>query len=154
MPSVQKSESNGGGRGRRRGPRVASNLSEINVVPLVDVMLVLLIIFMVTAPMMQQGMEVNLPQSRRATAVQAQPIYLTIANDFSRTQRVQLDKDWVPLEFLAERLRQETLARDDKSVFVRIDGQAAVQDFITVSETLREAGIDRIGLMTQPVTRR
>ena len=113
-------------------------------------MLVLLIIFMVTAPMMQQGMEVNLPQSRRSTPVQAQPIYLTITNEFARTQRVQIDKEWVPLEFLGERMRQETAARDDKSVFVRIDGQATVQDFITVSETLRAAGIDRIGLMTQP----
>jgi biopolymer transport protein TolR len=150
MPSVQKSDNSGGGRGRRRGPRVASSLSEINVVPLVDVMLVLLIIFMVTAPMMQQGMEVNLPQSRRATPVQAQPIYLTITSDFSRSQRVQVDKDWVPIEVLGERMRQETMARDDKSVFVRIDGQAAVQDFITVSETLRAAGIERIGLMTQP----
>jgi biopolymer transport protein TolR len=154
MPSVQKSESNGGGRGRRRGPRVASNLSEINVVPLVDVMLVLLIIFMVTAPMMQQGMEVNLPQSRRSPPVQAQPIYVTVPLDFARTQRLQIDQDLVPFEFFGERIRQATLARDDKSVFIRVDGQAPTQDLITVSEALREAGIDRIGLMTQPVTRR
>ncbi|HOC18956.1 MAG TPA: biopolymer transporter ExbD, partial [Vicinamibacterales bacterium] len=60
MPKVQPIETNGGsGRGRSR--RVASSLSEINVVPLVDVMLVLLIIFMVTAPMMQRGLDVNLP---------------------------------------------------------------------------------------------
>lgn len=148
MPSVQKSD--GGGRRRGRGPRVASSLSEINVVPLVDVMLVLLIIFMVTAPMMQQGMEVNLPQSRRSPPVQAQPLYVTIPLDFARSQRVQIDKDLVPIEFLTERMRQATLARDDKSVFVRADGQATMQDFITVSEALRAAGIDRVGLMTQP----
>ena len=57
---------------------MSSSLSEINVVPLVDVMLVLLIIFMVTAPMMQQGLSVNLPQARRADPVSAQPIYVTI----------------------------------------------------------------------------
>jgi biopolymer transport protein TolR len=154
MPSIQKSDNGGGGRGRRRGPRVASSLSEINVVPLVDVMLVLLIIFMVTAPMMQQGMEVNLPESRRSTAVQAQPLYVTIPMDFSRSQRVQIDKDFVPIEFLSERMRQATLTRDDKSVFVRADGQATMQDFITVSEALRAAGIDRIGIMTQPLAAR
>ncbi|CAN5512611.1 ExbD/TolR family protein [soil metagenome] len=154
MPSIQKSDNGGGGRGRRRGPRVASSLSEINVVPLVDVMLVLLIIFMVTAPMMQQGMEVNLPESRRSTAVQAQPLYVTIPMDFGRSQRVQIDKDFVPIEFLSERMRQATLTRDDKSVFVRADGQATMQDFITVSEALRAAGIDRIGIMTQPLAAR
>jgi biopolymer transport protein TolR len=150
MPSVQKSDGNGGGRRRGRGPRVASNLSEINVVPLVDVMLVLLIIFMVTAPMMQQGMEVNLPTSQRARPVQAQPLYVTIPMDFSRTQRVQIDEDFVPMEFFEERIRQATLARDDKSVFIRVDGRGIVQDFVTVSQALRDAGIDRIGLMLQP----
>jgi biopolymer transport protein TolR len=154
MPSVQKSDGGHGGRRRGRGRRVASSLSEINVVPLVDVMLVLLIIFMVTAPMMQQGMEVNLPQSRRSAPVQAQPLYVTIPMDFGRTQRVQIDKDSVPLEFLTERMRQAVAAREDKSVFVRADGQATVQDFTTVTEALRAAGIDRIGLMTQPPTRR
>src|SRR5262245_54255441 len=78
MPKVQQN-GNGGGRGRRaRGARVSTSLAEINVVPLVDVMLVLLIIFMVTAPMMTQGLAVNLPQARRATPVTAQPLYVTI----------------------------------------------------------------------------
>ena len=67
---------------RARGARVSSALSEINVVPLVDVMLVLLIIFMVTAPMMQQGLAVNLPQARKSDPVKAQPIYVTIPATF------------------------------------------------------------------------
>jgi biopolymer transport protein ExbD len=148
MPSVQKHDA-GGGR-RARGTRVSSSLSEINVVPLVDVMLVLLIIFMVTAPMMQQGLAVNLPQARRATPVSAQPIYVTLTADFARTQRVQLDKDTVPIEFLAERVRQATLERDDKSVFIRSDSQASMQDFTTVMDKLKEAGIEKVGFMTQP----
>ena len=87
MPKVQQN-THAGGRGRRgRGARVSTSLAEINVVPLVDVMLVLLIIFMVTAPMMQQGLQVNLPQSRRATPVTAQPIYVTVPADFSRTRQ-------------------------------------------------------------------
>src|SRR6266571_4306747 len=84
-------------------------MSQINVVPLVDVMLVLLIIFMVTAPMMQQGLQVNLPQSRKSTPVAAQPVYVTVPADFSRTRTVQLDKDSVKIDFLAERLRQAIL---------------------------------------------
>src|SRR5919109_2146082 len=64
MPKVQQHGDVGSGRGRRgRGARVATTLSEINVIPLVDVMLVLLVIFMVTAPMMQQGVQVNLPKA-------------------------------------------------------------------------------------------
>ena len=80
MPKVHQTGAAGGRRGR--GARVATSLAEINVVPLVDVMLVLLIIFMVTAPMMQQGLEVNLPQARRADPINAQPVYVTVPADF------------------------------------------------------------------------
>src|SRR5512141_2460953 len=121
MPKVQQLGGNGGGRRRARGARVGTSLAEINVVPLVDVMLVLLIIFMVTAPMMTQGMAVNLPQARRATAVTANPIYVTIPAGFGKTHVVQLDKDDIRLEILQERVKQALLQRDDKSVFVRAD---------------------------------
>ena len=152
MPSVQKQDAGGSGRSRRgRGAHVATSLSEINVVPLVDVMLVLLIIFMVTAPMMQQGLQVNLPQARRATPVTAQPVYVTIPADFSRTRNVQLDKDTVRIDVLAERLRQLFLQRDDKSVFIRPDATVTIQDFTTVTDTLKEAGVEKVGFMTQPV---
>src|SRR6476620_2052626 len=101
MPKVQQT---GGSNGSRRGrsARVSTTLAEINVVPLVDVMLVLLIIFMVTAPMMQQGLQVNLPQARRATPVTAQPIYVTVPADFSRRRIVQIDKDDVRIDFMHE----------------------------------------------------
>ena len=101
--------------------RVASvdSLSEINVVPLVDVMLVLLIIFMVTAPMMQQGLQVNLPQSRARRRCNAQPVYVTIPAAFAADQRLQIGKDEIGIEALGERVRQALLTRDDKSVFLR-----------------------------------
>ena len=118
---------------------MSTSLAEINVVPLVDVMLVLLIIFMVTAPMMQQGLQVNLPQARRSTPVTAQPIYVTVPADFSRTRTVQLDKDTVRIDFLQERVRQAILARDDKSVFIRADAAASVQDLATVMDKLKAA---------------
>ena len=155
MPKVQQHGSNGsGGRRRGRTARVASSLAEINVVPLVDVMLVLLIIFMVTAPMMQQGLEVNLPQSSRARQVNAQPVYVTIPHNFSQTRVVQIDKDQIRLELLGERARQALLMRDDKSVFIRADAAASMQDFWDVTERLKEAGIEKVGLISRPAERR
>ena len=152
MPKLGPASSAPSGR-VGRGRRVSTSLAEINVVPLVDVMLVLLIIFMVTAPMMQQGLQVNLPQARRATPVTAQPIYVTVPADFGRTRMVQLDKDDLKVDFLEERLRQAILTRTDKSVFIRADGAATVQDIATVMDKLKGAGIEKVGWMTKPVER-
>jgi biopolymer transport protein TolR len=154
MPKVHNTGGGSGGARRGRGAFVATSLAEINVVPLVDVMLVLLIIFMVTAPMMQQGLEVNLPQARRADPVTAQPIYVTVPADFSKTRVVQIDKDLVRIDILHERVRQATLMRDDKSVFIRMDAGATGQDLFDVTDKLKEAGIEKVGLMAKPVERR
>jgi biopolymer transport protein TolR len=132
---------------------VSTTLAEINVVPLVDVMLVLLIIFMVTAPMMQQGLQVNLPQARRAAPLTAQPVYVTVPVDFSRTRTVQVDKDTVQIAFLGERVRQALLTREDKSVFIRADGAVTVQDMAAVWDKLKEGGVEKVGMMTKPVSR-
>ena len=150
MPKVHQTAGAGGAR-RGRAAHVSTTLAEINVVPLVDVMLVLLIIFMVTAPMMQQGLQVNLPQARRATPVTAQPVYVTVPADFRQRRTVQLDKDDIRIDFLAERIRQAVLARDDKSVFIRADAGATVQDLATVMDKLKEGGVEKVGWMTKPV---
>ena len=150
MPKIHSSESGGGNR-RARGRRVASSLSEINVVPLVDVMLVLLIIFMVTAPMMQQGLSVNLPQSGRADAVSAQPIYVTIPATFARTRRLMIEKDEIGIDALSERVKQALLTRDDKSIFLRMDASVTAQDIVTVTDRLKEAGVQKLGWSTQPI---
>jgi biopolymer transport protein TolR len=155
MPKVQQHAVAGSGRGRRgRSAFVATSLAEINVVPLVDVMLVLLIIFMVTAPMLQQGLEVNLPQTKHAKPVQAQPIYVTVPADFNRTRVVQLDAKDVRIDILDERVRQVLEGRFDKSVFIRADGAASVQDLMTVTDKLNQAGVDHVGVMSQPLTTR
>ena len=132
---------------------MTTTLSEINVVPLVDVMLVLLIIFMVTAPMMQQGLQVNLPQARRASPVTAQPVTVTVPVDFGKKQTVQLDKEDVPIAFLGERVRQALLVRDEKSVFIRADGAVTVQEMVAVWDKLKEGGVEKVGMMTKPVER-
>jgi biopolymer transport protein TolR len=148
LPSVQQIGASGGRRGRRA--RVGTSLAEINVVPLIDVMLVLLIIFMVTAPMMQQGLQVNLPQARRADPINAQPVTVTVPADFRTTRVVQLGDERVRLDILHERVRQTMLARDDKSVFIRADGAASIQDFLDVTDKLKEAGVEKVGLMSKP----
>src|SRR5688572_13917966 len=112
-------DSTTGSRRGRRGPRVATSLAEINVVPLVDVMLVLLIIFMVTAPMMQQGYGVTLPESRRSQPTESTPISVTVPANFMSTGTVRLGDDEVRLTLLAERVRQELESRTEKNVYVR-----------------------------------
>jgi biopolymer transport protein TolR len=117
-------------------------------------MLVLLIIFMVTAPMMQQGLAVNLPEARRADPVAAQPVYVTVPANFRETQIVQLDKDEFRVELLHERVRQALLMRDDKSVFIRTDGEGRIQDLLEVMDKLKEGGVEKVGIMTKPLERR
>lgn len=156
MPKIHDTGGGNGNGGRRRGrgARVSSSLSEINVVPLVDVMLVLLIIFMVAAPMMQQGLEVNLPQAQRADPVTAQPVYVTVSADFRQSRIVQLDTEEFRVDLLHERVRQALLTREDKSVFVRSDGAASVQDLMEVLDKLKEGGVEKVGVITKPVERR
>jgi len=152
MPKVHQTNGNGSRR-RARGARVGTSLAEINVVPLVDVMLVLLIIFMVTAPMMTQGLPVNLPQARRSQPVSAQPIYVTIPAAFSRDRVVQINNDEVRVDILQERMKQAMLEHDDKSVFVRADGSVAYQDLVFVMDKLKEGGVEKVGLATRPAER-
>ena len=149
MPKVHQTGT-GGGR-RARGARVATSLAEINVVPLVDVMLVLLVIFMVTAPMMQQGLNVNLPQARRADPLNTQPMYVTIPADFQQRRFVQIGEEPVRLEVLHERVRQAVLAKDDKSLFIRMDASVTAQDIFTVIDELKRAGIDKVGFSAKPL---
>jgi biopolymer transport protein TolR len=152
MPKVQQNGGGGSGRGRRaRAVRVSTSLAEINVVPLVDVMLVLLIIFMVAAPMMTQGMAVNLPQARRANPVSAQPIYVTVPASFAKDRIVQIGDDDIRVDILPERVRQALLERTDKSLFVRGDGSVAYKDLVYVIDKLKDAGVEKVGLITVPV---
>jgi biopolymer transport protein TolR len=152
MPKVQQNDGGGSGRGRRaRGLRVSTSLAEINVVPLVDVMLVLLVIFMVAAPMMTQGMAVNLPQARRANPVTAQPIYVTVPATFAKDRIVQIGSDDIRVDILPERVRQALLERTDKSLFVRGDGSVAYKDLVYVIDKLKDAGVEKVGLITVPV---
>ena len=151
MPKVQAVEHNPGGRGRRR--RTSSSLAEINVVPLVDVMLVLLVIFMITAPMMQRGLDVKLPTSRRAPSATAAPVIVTVPSSFRADQKVRLGEETVSLGVLAERVRQATLMQEHKSVGLRLDKSLTVQEEADVMTRLHEAGVENIGLQFDLPTR-
>ena len=138
---------NAGGR-HQRGRRVAPTMSEINVVPMVDVMLVLLIIFMVAAPMLQKGVEVNLPVAGRTTEISSERVFLDVPKSYSDDRRVFIDKEAIRIDFLAERIRQIVLTRTDKTVYLRGDGAITYQELMDVIDRLKEAGIQNVGMIT------
>ena len=157
MPKVMAAaESN---NGRRRGRRVTTSLSEINVIPLVDVMLVLLIIFMVAAPMMQKGVEVNLPTTRRADKLSnTDPLYVSVPTSYRQDRRVFItgghagkgtEEEAISITVLGERMRQELQGRSDKQVFLRGDGEVQLQELMEVFGRLKEAGVEKIGIVAQ-----
>ncbi len=140
----------GTGRGRRR---VSSTLAEINVVPLVDVMLVLLIIFMVTAPMITRGVEVNLPTLRRAERIEAERIAVTVPLTYRDDRRVYLGEEQLALEVLQERVRQRMETAEKKEVDLRSDGGVRVQELMEVIDRLKAAGVETVGVLAAPPPR-
>src|SRR5574341_1518575 len=108
MPKLQ-SPDHGLETRRGRPRRVATSLAEINVVPLVDVMLVLLVIFMVTAPMLQRGLDVNLPVARRAQQISDERIFINVPLAYRTTRIVYIGEDPVRVDILDERVRQVML---------------------------------------------
>lgn len=154
MARLEPSGSSGGVRSRHRsrGGRVSTALAEINVVPMIDVMLVLLVIFMVTAPMMQQGFDVKLPEAGKATATKSEPVYVTVPMSFRRDNKVQLGDEFVLITDLPERARQAVLTTSTKSVILRGDTGITYGDLIRVFDALNAGGIAQISMATQPRT--
>jgi biopolymer transport protein ExbD len=148
MPKVMASAPNAGGR-HQRGRRIAPTLSEINVVPLVDVMLVLLNIFMVAAPMLQRGVEVNLPVASRSQEIASNRLFVDLPATYREDRRVFIDKEAVRLDFLAERVRQMMLTRSDKLVYLRGDGAVNLQELMEVFDRLKEAGVQNVGIISK-----
>ncbi len=148
MPKVQPASNHGGSaRGQRRGPRVATSLSEINVIPLVDVMLVMLIVFMVAAPMMQRGLDVNLPEARRADPIAAERLFVTVPLSFRTDGMLQVDEDPVPFDALHERIAVEMEARTERNVFLRGDGAITYDELMRVMDRLKQGGVAEVGLV-------
>ena len=122
-------------------------MSDINVTPLVDVMLVLLIIFMVTAPMMTQGLDVNLPQTTaKSIKTQEDPLFMTI----NKKGEIFLEEHMIPLEDLEEKVKSIFKYRRDKELLLRTDRDIPYGVVIKVIAAVKRAGIDKLGMVTEP----
>ncbi|HMC83784.1 MAG TPA: ExbD/TolR family protein [Candidatus Polarisedimenticolia bacterium] len=133
-----------GSIGRR--PTRATALSDINVTPLVDVILVLLIIFMVTAPMMQRGVDVRLPRVESATDAQEERLVVTVARD----KRIYLNDRVVDIHLVGEQLVQKSRATGIDFVFLRADREVPYGRVMLVMDAIKKAGIEKVGMVTEP----
>jgi biopolymer transport protein TolR len=122
-------------------------ISDINVTPLVDVMLVLLIIFMVTAPILQQGVEVNLPKVR-AAALAGEDVQLVVNVD--QEGGVLLNDTRVTATELEGKLAAIMRERPDRQVFLRADQDARYGDVMQAIAAIKGAGVERLGMVTEP----
>ncbi|MFH1930187.1 MAG: protein TolR [Pseudomonadota bacterium] len=123
-------------------------MSEINVTPFVDVMLVLLIIFMVTAPMMMQGVEVNLPKTTtRDIKTQEEPLILTV----NKEKEIFIENHRIKLEGLETKIQKIFQNRRDKEILLRADKEVPYGFVIEVIAKVKQAGIDKLGMVTEPL---
>jgi biopolymer transport protein TolR len=126
--------------------RVGTSLAEINIIPLVDVVLVLLLIFMLTAPMMHRGIDVNLPKaSSRPTAVEERMV-LTVTKDRS----LFLNDRRVPPAALDAQLRDAFKDRTDRTLYLKADAGLEYGIVIETMDRVRRAGIEKLGMVTEP----
>ncbi|OLB03758.1 MAG: protein TolR [Nitrospirae bacterium 13_2_20CM_62_7] len=121
-------------------------LAEINVIPLVDVVLVLLVIFMVTAPMLYRGMDIKLPTSTSNTITPEERIVLTIERD----QKLYLDKDPVTTGQMEFKLRSAKQRNADIAVYLRADRDVPYGTVVQVMDGVKRSGIEKLGMVTDP----
>jgi len=132
---------------RRRNHSENKPMAEINVTPLVDVMLVLLIIFMVTAPLLQMGIDVNLPRVKaKSIDVAEEKLVLTITS----AKEIFINKNKIPIGDLRTKLESIFTSRTDREVFMRADKAIPYGFVIEVMSEVRKAGVDKLGMITEP----
>ncbi len=127
--------------------RTQSSLADINITPLVDVVLVLLIIFMLTAPILQSGIEVEVPKTRTVKEITEERLVISI----DRQQRVFLGNDPININEIADRLRQKIRDPEHQSIFLRADENVPFGAFATVMDAVKQAGITNVSIVTQPL---
>ncbi|NLN38628.1 MAG: protein TolR [Smithella sp.] len=134
-------------RQTRKRRHEKTSMSEINVTPLVDVMLVLLIIFMVTAPMLSMGIDVNLPRVKtKSIDIAEEKLVLTI----NENKEIFLNKTGVALSDLKAKLTAIYTGRVDREIFLRADKSVSYGFVVEVMSEIRKAGIDKLGMITEP----
>ena len=127
--------------------KTQTSLSEINITPLVDVVLVLLIIFMVTAPVLQSGIEVAVPKTRTVKEITEERLVITI----DKSQRVFLGNDPININEISSKLRLKIRDPQHQSVFLRADENVPFGAFATVMDSVKQSGISNVSIVTQPV---
>jgi len=131
-----------------REGKTQTTLAEINMIPFIDIVLVLLIIFMVTAPVIQSGIEVNVPKTQVVRELAEEKLVVSI----DKEQKLYLQNDAVNIHELADKIRQKLLDPTRQSVYLRADQSVPFQTFATVLDTLKLAGIENVSIVTQPLT--
>ncbi len=135
----------GGGSGRRHRRRRSAPISEINVTPFVDVMLVLLIVFMISAPLLTVGVPIDLPETRaKALQTETEPLTVSVGGD----GKIYLQDTEITVEELVPRLQAIATAGYEERIFVRGDRDAEYGSMMQVMGRLNQAGFRRIGLVT------
>ena len=127
--------------------RESTTISQINVTPLVDVMLVLLVIFMVTAPIIQQGVQVNLPQAK-AGAIPGTEELLVVT--VAKNGKLYLNDNPMSLAELGDKLRAIRKLQKDKQVYLRADQDVRYGLVMKTIAEIKQAGIERLGMVTRP----
>ena len=127
--------------------RTQTSLSDINVTPFVDVVLVLLIIFMLTAPILQSGIEVNVPKTRTVKEITEERLVITI----DRSQRVYLGNDPININEIGARLRAKLRDPGRQSIFLRADQNVPFGAFATVMDAVKQSGISNVSIVTEPI---
>jgi biopolymer transport protein TolR len=131
-------------RGRRQ---IGTSLSEINVTPFVDVMLVLLVIFMVTAPMMQSGIGINLPQAETDSKPAEEGLTLTVTKD----QYIHIGENTYNINLLERRLSEYFFNRPKKVVYLQADESLPFSVIVRIMDIAKKAGVEVIGIITEPI---
>ena len=131
------------------GKSTQTSLSDINMVPFIDVVLVLLIIFMITAPILQSGIEVDVPKTHSVKEITEQRLVVTI----DKTQKVYLGNDPVNVHQLGAKVKSQ-LKKPQDAVFLRCDEKVPFGIFASVVDILRQSGISNISIVTEPITDR
>jgi biopolymer transport protein TolR len=130
--------------------RIGTTLAEINIIPLVDVVLVLLLIFMLTAPMMYRGIDVNLPKAASKPTAVEERMVLTVTKD----QGLFLNDRRLLPNGLESALRDAFKARTDKTLYLKADAGLSYGTVVETMDRVRRAGIERLGMVTEPVRER
>ena len=126
--------------------KTQSTLAEINMIPFIDIVLVLLIIFMVTAPVIQSGIEVNVPETRVVREIAEEKLVVSIDKD----QKLYLQNAPVNVNELGNKIREKLLDPTRQSVYLQADQVVPFQTFATVLDNLKLAGIENVSIVTQP----